>query len=56
MKFLIFVVLLGAAGQVLAGGTSQCGPFVQPFTSLLQAVESILDFIQDKVNSEKKII
>lgn len=56
MKFLTFFILLGVIGHTLAGGFSQCGPLVQPFTSLLQAVESLLDFVQDKVNSEKKII
>jgi hypothetical protein len=51
MKCFIIIVLLGLTGQALAGGTSQCGPLLQSFTPLLQAVESMVDFVQDRVNS-----
>ncbi|CAG9797368.1 unnamed protein product [Chironomus riparius] len=51
MKLITFFIILGVAGHALAGGLSQCGPLLQTFTPLMQAIEYIVDFVLDKTET-----
>ena len=55
MKFINFFILLGVTGHVLAGGLSQCGPLLEKFTPLLQAIEYIVNFVVDKTESKNML-
>lgn len=54
MKILIFVILLGFTGHTFAGDVSKCGPLLQSFTPLIQIVEYMVDFVEDKINCKEK--